>query len=91
MPYRIEIIIGYFLVGFSTLFAIIGNDIIISIIGISAGLALGILSIYQRIDDNRHEVLKKRLQEEVSDHDETRRILEKYKNLYGPLKKENNV
>lgn len=82
-----KIITSWFLVGFSTFYAIIGNDVLISLIGITAGLALGILSIYQRIDDNRHDALKKRLQEEIFEHDETRRILEKYKDLYGPFKK----
>lgn len=74
------------LIWLATIWAFIGNDIVISVIGITSGVAIGIIGIFQRIDETSRTKLKERLHDEEKEHNETRRELSKYKDLYGPLK-----
>lgn len=77
--------LGGILIALSTILASLQSDTVVTILGIVAGLALGLVGIYTHIDDKRHEKIKERLEEEEKEHDKTRELLREYKETFGPI------
>lgn len=61
------------------------NDAVITVLGVAAGISLGIIGVYERIQDKRHSLLKRRIDEEEEELSKTYKLLEKYIEKYGKL------
>ncbi len=67
------------------LLAAISNDAIVTILGIAAGIALGVLGIYQRMGDYRFSLLSERIAHNEKELMEAYDLIKKYTIKYGKL------
>lgn len=57
-------------------------------VGVAAGVSLGIIGVFQRMEDKYYKLISARLEEEVKEHNETRKLLKRYRDKYGEIEVE---